>query len=358
MADDMGDKTEAPSQRKLSEARDKNQVAKSADLAGAVELLGLTILLAVAGTLVFDASGKFLKRVLGEEVGPESLHPDSFEPLVRDLGAQTAIASAPFLAAAVVLGTIAHVMQHGLLLSTHPLEPNFNKMNPISGFQRMFGLKSWVKGGMSVAKLVAVSAVVGVVLMNELPAVAGLPALSLAGVFRVVGSLMLKMAAWILVALLLIGVADYAYQWWQHRRELRMSKQEVKDEHKQSEGDPHVKSRRMRVMREIAQHRARQAVPKADVVITNPTHFSVAVQYDAKTMRAPRVVAKGVDHMAMQIRAIATQHDVPILERPPLARALYYGVDVGHEVPPEQYQAVAEVLAYVYRLKNSPVAAA
>jgi flagellar biosynthetic protein FlhB len=153
--------------------------------------------------------------------------------------------------------------------------------------------------------------------------------------------------------MLIIGVADYMYQRWQYTQDLKMTRHEVTDERKSMEGDPEIKARRFRMARQMALQRVNQAVPKADVIVTNPTHFSVALRYDAETMAAPRVVAKGVDFLAMRIRQIAMTHGVPIVERPPLARALYYGVEVGRDVPAEHYQAVAELLAYVYRLDES-----
>lgn len=356
MAEDMGDKTEAPSQRKLSDAREKGQVAKSADLSGAVDLIGAALLLACVGGALFELGGTLMKDQLVGGPGPDALDPASTEMMIREAGLKGGLAAFPFMIGAAVIAGASHILQVGLVWSGHPLTPDLNRLNPIAGMQRMLSGKGAVKGVMIVLKLVIIGAVAWRVLKGNMAEVAALPAMSLPAGMWTVATLAARIAAWVLLLLLAIGVADYGFNWWQHHKDLRMSKQEMKDEHKDMEGDPHLKARRMRVMRQLASQRAKQAVPKADVVITNPTHFSVAVRYEQDRGGAPRVVAKGVDHMALEIRRIAGEHDVPVLERPPLARALYYGVEVGQEVPPEQYQAVAEVLAYVYRLKQKAVA--
>jgi len=164
--------------------------------------------------------------------------------------------------------------------------------------------------------------------------------------------MLLILALWLAVILLLIGIIDWLYQRWQHKEDLKMTKQQVKDERRSMEGDPQVKGRRLRMMRDILVQQIQANVPVADVVVTNPTHFAVALRYDTETMRAPRVVAKGGDYMAQRIRLVAASAGVPIIERPPLARGLYFGTEVGQEISPVYYEAVAEILAYVYRLDN------
>jgi flagellar biosynthetic protein FlhB len=352
----MGDKTEAPSHRKLSEAREKGQIAKSADLSGAVDLIGTALLLAGVGGALFQLGGSLMQSQLTAGAGPDALDRHTTEMMLREAGLKAALAALPFMAGAALIAALSHVLQVGPVWSTQVLSPNFSRLNPVAGVQRLFSGKGAVKGVTIILKLVIVGAVAWRILRGQMAEVVALPALPLADGMLMVAVLAAKIAAWVLLLLLAIGVADYGFHWWQHLRDLRMSKQELKDEHKDMEGDPHLKSRRMRLMRQLATQRAKNAVPKADVVITNPTHFSVAIAYDQARAGAPRVVAKGVDHMAMEIRRIARDHDVPVLERPPLARALYYGVEVGQEVPPEQYQAVAEVLAYVYRLRQTAAA--
>ncbi len=347
----MGDKTELPSQRRLSDAHDEGRVAKSQDLAGAVDLIGAFVLLVLLGSTMVGAGGTLMRRSL-EDDATAQIGTAGLGLLGRDAIVHGLTAALPFLGGAFVVAAASHVLQSGIVWSGKPISPDLGKLNPITGIKRLFGLRGAMKTGMSTLKLALICAVAWPILLRDSARVATLPLLELPQAIREVFRMMSELALWVLAVLLTLGVADYAVSRWQHIRDLRMTKQEVKDEHKSMEGDPHLKGRRAKLMREIGKMRARQAVPKADVVVTNPTHFSVAIQYDQTSMRAPRVVAKGVDVLAMQIRHIAGEHKVPILERPPLARALYYGVEVGGEVPPDQYQAVAEVLAYVYRLRG------
>jgi len=189
-----------------------------------------------------------------------------------------------------------------------------------------------------------------VVVMRWVPALGEMPHMGLRTAVVLGLRAIVELMVWMLVALLIIGFADLKYQKWQHRHDNKMTKQEVKEEQKSMDGDPEMKQRRSRVAREIAMQRVQQDVPSADVVVTNPTHFSVALKYDSNTMAAPEVIAKGADYVALRIREVARVHGVPVIERPPLARALYRGVEVGQAVSPEHYEAVAEVLAYVYRI--------
>jgi flagellar biosynthetic protein FlhB len=358
VAEDMGDKTEQPTHKKLGDARDKGQIPKSLDLSGAVDLIGAALLLASVGALLFTLGGTLVRDQLVAGVGPEALGNGGGSSIlmIREALFKGGLAIVPFMIAAGIIAAVSHILQVGFQWSSHPLTPDLNRLNPITGFSRVFGTRGVVKGLLSALKLVLIGIVAFLVIRKELAVLAALPSLGLASGMMMIAVLAAKTAAWVLVFLLLVGVADYGFNWWQHRKDLRMTKQEVKDEHKDMEGDPYIKGRRMKIMRQLAQQRAQTAVPKADVVITNPTHFSVAIQYDISAGGAPKVVAKGVDFLAFEIRKIAKAHGVPILERPPLARALYYAVDVGGEVPPEQYQAVAEVLAFVYRLRQKAAA--
>jgi flagellar biosynthetic protein FlhB len=243
-------------------------------------------------------------------------------------------------------------MQFGLLFTMEPLTPKLDRLNPIAGVGRLLSRRNLVKTVMNTLKLIVVVTVSWLYLRSRLATVAGLPLLDTFQGAALIAKLVIELAIWLLALLLVMGGADFLYQKWQHTQDLKMTKEEVKDERRNMDGDPAVKGRRMRLMRDMAMQRVAAAVPRADVIVTNPTHYSIAIQYDEKTMRAPRVVAKGVDHMAMRIRHLAMIHKVPIIERPPLARALYAGCEVGQEVSPEFYQAIAELLAYVYRLES------
>jgi flagellar biosynthesis protein FlhB len=354
MPEDLGEKTEAPTSRRLEEARERGQVARSQDLAGAVDLLGGVLVLAVFGALLARSAMAIFRRVL-EDAGAWA-SPIGLGVLVRGVAVDAAIALSPLLGAVFVIGVMAHLVQTGPVLSTHALRPDLSRLNPIKGLGRLFDRRNGVRS-LSGLTRVAVAGVVGWLFVTgaarELTA---LPRLQLVQGVAVLGELLLHLALWLVALLVVLGLADLVFQRWQHHQDLRMTKDEVKDERRSMEGDPEVKGRRLRMARQIALQRLHAAVPHADVVVTNPTHFAVAIRYDQATMKAPRVVAKGADYLAMQIRHLAASHGVPIVERPPLARALYHEVEVGREISPEFYQAIAEVLAYVYRLEREAVA--
>lgn len=352
MADDLGERTEQPTSKRLEETRGRGQVAKSTDLSAALELIGATILLAVFGALLVETLGGIMRQVFEHGWRPGGPDLPSIPDFLGSVTIRAAQAALPFLGAMVLIAWLTQVSQTGLLLTTYPLQPKLERLDPIKGVGRLFARRNLVKTLTNSVKLVVVAAVSYLVLRRRLDDIALLPTLPFLGVVRAMFELLVELASWLLAILLVIGVIDYLYQRWQHTQDLRMTRQQVQDERKSMEGDPQIKGRRLRMARQIALQRAGTQVPHATVVVTNPTHFSVAIRYDPDTMRAPRVVAKGVDFLALRIRQIATLHEVPIVERPPLARGLYYGVDEGREIPPEFYQAVAEVLAFVYRAQE------
>lgn len=357
MAEDLGDRTEEPTPRKIAEAREKGQVAKSQDLSGAIDLIGAVVLLAVLGGWLVTELGGTMLRLLSDFGGPGAARLESATPLITLSVGQLVWALTPFMLAMVLIAYVSHVVQTGPLWTLQPLAPDLNKLNPITGLQRLFSADATIRTVTNIAKLSLVFAVGALYVGANLPRVAGLAALTPgAGIVQVL-AMAAELLAWLLAILLFMGVGDFMIQRRRHLKKLRMTKQEVQDERRSMEGDPQIKARRMRMARQIALQRAGVAVPQSDVVVTNPTHYSVALRYDPDTMPAPRVVAKGADWLALQIRQIAISHGVPIVERAPLARALYAAVEVGREVPPEHYQAVAEVLAYVYRLENRAAAA-
>ena len=293
-----------------------------------------------------------MRRLLGDASLGQFIDKNASDSVLVWAFTRGALMALPIMLLMMVVAYAAQFQQVKFLLTTEPLQPKLDKLNPVTGFQRLFGVRNVVKTLTNSAKLVIVSIIAVMVVMTHLDAIAGLPMLPLVAAFGVVADMVFHLIAWILATLLVLGYADYMYQKFQHNRDLRMTKQELKDERRNDDGDPEIKARHMRRAREIAMARAKQAVPKADAVVTNPTHYSVAIKYDPEKMAAPRVVAKGADFMAMRIRQLASLHAVPMVERPALARALYAAVEVGQEIPQEQYQAVAEVLAYVYRLEG------
>lgn len=359
MAEDMGDKTEQPTGRRLGDAREKGQIAKSADLTAGVDLAGAILVIALLGSFMT----KYLMVAMREcfatlaDVSLPHGNLDHCWPLIKSVATLGFIASVPILGLMTLIGVLGSVAQTGPLLTLEPLRPNLGKLNPIAGTARLFKLRNLIKTLTSILKLMIIGAIAWKMIMEASDKLVALPRLDLWSALAVLLEMMKHLAIWLVSILLLIGAADFFYQRWQHLQDLRMTKQEVEDERKGMESDPEMKRRQLKFARQIALQRVSQAVPKANVVVTNPTHFAVALHYEPDKMRAPRVIAKGADEMALRIRMLANTHGVPIVERPPLARGLYWGVDVGQEIDPEFYQACAEVLAYVYRLEKTAAAA-
>ncbi|MCC6660880.1 MAG: flagellar biosynthesis protein FlhB [Phycisphaerales bacterium] len=349
MAEEMGERTEQPTARRLSEARGRGQVAKSQDLASALDLVGGVLLIVFFGGSAITVLAAIMRRVLGDGAG-NPVDPASIRALLISTGLQAGWIIGPGLAMMLLVGVLAHGGQVGWLFTTEPLSPKFTRLNPVAGLKRLLSTRNLVKAALNVWKLALTGLIAALVIRHQLDELAALPRLAMAPALYLLALKALELVLWLLPLLVLIGVIDWMYQRWQHTRDLRMTRQEVKDERRSSEGDPEVKRRRFRMAYEIAMQRINQSVPQADVIVTNPTHYSVALRYDQATMRAPKVVAKGADHMAFRIRHVAVRSGVPIVERPPLARAIYHNVEVGQEVSPDLYEAVAEVLAYVYRI--------
>lgn len=352
MAEDLGDRTEEPTARKLSEARERGTVARSVDLAAAIVLAAAAVSIAYLGGNVMSGLGNTLRYELGQGMTELTSDAMSISAHLKATTVRSVLLAAPIVGALAAAAYAAHYLQVGWLFSVKPLMPTWSRLNLVKGLGQLFSQRNAVKSATSVLKLVVVGAISYALVRDSAAAVAALPGLTVAAGFVFMGELIFRLVLWILLLLAVIGLVDFLYQKWKHTKDLRMTKQEVKDDRKASDGDPEVRARRMKIARQIAMQRLRSDVPKADVVVTNPTHYAVALKYDAETMRAPRVVAKGADYLALQIRLIAAQAGVPIVERAPLARALYANVRVGGEVPQEQYEAVAEVLAYVYRLNE------
>jgi flagellar biosynthetic protein FlhB len=349
---DLGEKTEAPTARRRTEAREEGNVAKSQDLTAGVSLMGAILLLGVFGQRIFSGMKAMVEHMVGGRWSTDVTQ-------TGDLGAMCAVMIkdgttliAPLALGIFALCALAIIAQIGFLLTVKPITPSLNKLSPIKGFKQIFSLKAMMRLVMSMAKVAIVIAIVAVSIYLDLDRIAALAALETAPALAAGASLVYWIALRIALVLLLLGVIDFFYQRWQTERELRMSKQEVKEEFKRMEGDPLVKQRRTKVARQLIMQRLGQAVPQADVVVTNPTHFAVALSYDGDSMNAPKVVAKGADYLALRIRQLAALHSVPIVERKELARSLYRTVEVGQEIPPQFYSAVAEILAYVYRLNN------
>lgn len=352
MAEELGEKTEQPTGRRLSDARGKGQVAKSTELAGAIELGMAMIMLIVIGGWLFSGLGGVMRRVLEVQSDLTTTSVSDLMRTVRWAGMTALTITGPVLLIMFVVAALAHVWQVGLKLTTYPLQPKLDRLNPIAGVKRILGIRGLVKTALSIVKLAITSALGSIVIIVNMPEIVGLPNLHAMAAVSVLIKLIMLLAIWMIVVFLVLGVLDMIYQRWQHNRDLRMTKQEVKDERRSLDGDPEVKRRRAQIAYELAMQRIRKDVPQADVIITNPTHFAIALKYDPEKMASPMVTAKGADLMAYRIRELAAVHRIPIVERPPLARALYHNVEVGQSIHPEHFEAVAEVLAYVYRLER------
>jgi flagellar biosynthesis protein FlhB len=352
VAEELGERTELPTGKRLQEARGRGQVAKSQDLSAAVDLIGGVILIATLGGSAVAALAVLMRQVLDGQAPGSDLDAGSIRATLTWAGAHTGRIAAPALGLMFLVSFLAQVGQIGWHITTDPLRPKLERLNPASGLKKLFNTRNLVKTLLNSLKLALIATVATILIRSFLPSIAALPLLEMGPAMFKTLQLAAQLAAVLLAILLMLGLADYLYQRWQHTRDLRMTKQEVKEERRSMEGDPEIKARRFRMAREIAMHRIQQSVPTADVIVTNPTHFAVALRYDSGNMHAPKVVAKGADFLALHIRQIGAAHAVPIVERPPLARGLYWGVEVGREIAPEFYEAVAEVLAYVYRLKG------
>ena len=356
MAEDMGEKTEQPTGKRLSDARNKGKVAKSADLSAALVMSGATIVILVFGGAILDGLGTLMRYILSPEVLATDLAGGRIASDSALVFGQVVRMVAPVMICMAVVGYIAQVTQVGVMFSTKILQPNLGRLNIIGGMKKFFSIRSFVKGGLDLIKLLLIGAVVWAVVYSDWERVLAITALDVMPALGVAAAILLKVAIWVIVVLFVLGIADFSYQKWQHTQDLKMTRHEVKDERKASEGDTETKGRRLKLARQMAMQRLSRDVPRADVIVTNPTHFSVALKYDSKSMDAPRVIAKGADYLALKIRYIASAHGIPIVERPPLARAIYADVPVGREIHQAHYEAVAEVLAYVYRLEGRAAA--
>lgn len=345
------EKTEPATPKKRQEARQKGQVAKSPELPSAFILL-------FSFMILFMFGGFFRERFFGlftvsfNDYMRMELSQGNVIAIFRELAMSGVLLLAPLFIGAVVVALVVNYVEVGFLFTTHPLKPSLNKLNPISGFKRIFSLRSLVNLLKSLFKLLIVGLVVFSVLNSKKSGLFALSDMPVEYLFGFAGGITLELGLKIGVALVILAILDYFYQRYEYLKSLRMSKQDIKDEHKKMEGDPLVKNRIREKQRRVALRRMMQEVPKADVVITNPTHYAVALRYDASKMDAPQVIAKGQDYIALKIREVAREHGIVIMENKPLARALYDKVDIGGFVPADLFQAVAEVLAYVYRIKK------
>jgi flagellar biosynthetic protein FlhB len=349
---DRHDRTEPATQKRLDDARQRGQIPRSRDLTAAAVMLiaGLGLLFMGKGM------GGQLAEMMRGGLMFSADEVQSTDALLTALKAATGAALwaiAPVLGLTLIAALGAPLVLGGWSFSTTGMTPDLKRLNPVTGIGRMFSMRAWVELGKALGKFAVVGIAGAVVLWMERGALMGLAneptSQAIGHAISLAGTALLALTG----ALVMIAFIDVPFQLWHHKRDLKMTKEEVRKEMRESEGSPELKGRIRQMQRELAQGRMMQEVPKADVIIVNPTHYAVALRYDDKRNRAPVVVAKGVDHMAAKIREVAGEHGVPLFEAPPLARALHKSVDIGDEIPAQLYVAVAQILTYVFQLRTA-----
>jgi flagellar biosynthetic protein FlhB len=348
------EKTEEPTAKKLSDARKEGQVARSKELTTSTELIALFLTLKIFLGFMAD---RFLEAFRNIYQNIDLMSKDEFttvmaDGLLRDSITRIIIICLPVFMIAIVASFVVVLVQVKWKPSGKPLKPKFSKLNPISGFKKIFSKDKLFSLAIEVIKILLIAYIAYDTLKKEWSTLIILYDISLFQAIALIGDIVLDLGLKISIIFFAVGIADYLYQKFKFKKDMRMTKQEVKDEFKQTEGDPLVKRKIRSKMLEVSQRRMMQRLPEADVVITNPTHLAAAIKYDKEESGAPILLAKGADYLAMKIKEVAREHNIEIVENKPLARMLYYNVEVGSEIPPELYQMTAEVLAYVYKLKG------
>ena len=347
MASYADDKTEAPTPRRRQEARSKGQIARSQDLTSAVLLFAAFGGLYLFGTQLFSSLIAMVASGLSAE-SPQSLN--DLVPFSAALGLELIRKLGPILGGLFAVTLVILYAQVGWVFTWHPLMPSLTKVNPLNGIMRLFSARSFMMACINLLKLIFVASVAYMTLSGSANVIVHAFTFDFHDIVVLGGTLLFELGMKLSAALLILALIDCAWQRYRHERDLRMTKEEVKDELRSMEGDPNIKRRRRQLQLQLAMQRLRKDVPKADVVVTNPTHYAVAIQYDPDSMVAPKVVAKGADYVAIRIRQIAAEFGIPLVERKPLARALYESVEVGRYIPERFYRAVAEILAYIYEI--------
>ncbi|MBZ4663088.1 MAG: flhB [Caloramator sp.] len=345
------DKTEEPTPKKLKEAREKGQVAKSIDLTSSIILMGATVILIILSDFYFEYGRAFINQSF-MLISKNELTYKSIMSVLLFMIKNGFIASMPIIFTVMILGIISNIAQIGLIISKEGLKPQISKLNPINGFKRFFSKRSIIELFKSIAKISLIayysykyvsSVIFDILKISDLNPEGIIPFAS-----RIINGQLVRLV----FILFILGIIDFVIQKRQLKKELKMSKEEIKEEMKQTEGNPQIKSKIKQKQREIAMRRMMHEVPKATVVVTNPTHFAVALKYEKAQSGAPKVIAKGSDFLALKIKEVANKANVPIIENKEVARSLYYKCEINDEIPIELYQVVAEIIAYIYSLKK------
>lgn len=346
-----GEKTEKPTARRIDDARKKGQVAKSADLTAALVIGAILMILTWYGPSALGHIVRIIRHFMVHQLADmagSALTMEGFLKLFNAATLHMMMLMAPFLLGAMVMGVLVNLFQVKPLFATEAIKPNLKKLNPIEGFKRLFSQRAFIELGKGLLKIAVVSAVCFGIIQSQYDQLLGTSQMAILKASHLLFQLILSLTFGVVIALLAIGVVDWKVQIYQLMKQLRMTKQEIKDEMRNTEGNPEVKRKIKSQGQAMARKRMLANVPKADVILVNPTHYSVAIQYDPDECPAPRVIAKGVDALALKIREIAREHQIPIVENKPLARSLYDAVEVEHMIPPHLFVAVAQVLAFVF----------
>ncbi|MBM7560601.1 flagellar biosynthesis protein FlhB [Fusibacter tunisiensis] len=348
------EKTEQPTAKKIRDTREKGQVPQSKDLNGAFSLLAVFAALSFLSDFYVDEIFGFYHFIMNLTEDPIFLYSSQgINQLLQEVLLTILKLSLPPLVVAMIVGVLLSYMQVGVLFTIEPIKPKLNKINPLKGFKNMFSTRSLVELLKSLFKAGLILYVSWTFITSRISEILLTMELETGQIVLIMWDLVFGVVIRSALILFVIAVFDFAFKKWKNKKDIMMTKQEIKDEYKQSEGDPQLKAKIKEKQRAFAMSRMMQEVPKADVVITNPTHYAIAVQYDSNLGDAPRVVAKGQDLVAQNIKRVATENEVPLVENKPLAQGLYKAVDIGDFIPPDFYEAVAEVLAYVYTLKRN-----
>ena len=352
-----GEKTEPATQKKLDDARKKGQVAKSREITNGLELLALFLILKFwvghMGIQFLDIFNNVYNKIPELVMFREGMMPErDISIIFRHMALQVLLIIAPILVVAFLIAFVTDVAQVKWKPTLEPMKPKFSKLNPLKGFKKFFSLNALVELVKSIAKIGLILYICYSYLKDKWAMLLNLYDVTLMQALQLAAETVTDLGIRIALLYMVIAFADFAYQKIKFKNDMKMTKQEIKEEYKQQEGDPQIKGKIRQKMRESSMRRMMQDLPQADVVITNPTHYAVAIKYDPKVADAPLVIAKGEDYLAARIKEAAREHHIEIVENKPLARMLYANVDIGQAVPPELYQAVAEVLAFVYQLQG------
>lgn len=348
---DLQEKTEEATPQRRDDYRKQGQVVQTRELSSALALFGLALVIWFMGRMAVEQFFEIYNFLYKTQLLATVKNGDVM-PALAYAFKKIFLITLPVYVILFTVGVASTVVQIGFLFSEEAMKPNLNKINPLEGLKRLFGLKSLVEGMKAIFKFALVSTVIYFVLRNEYAVIPKLMYYKPIEIFSYIGILVFKSMVSIGGLMIVLAAVDYLFQRYDMEKQMRMTKQEVKEEAKSREGDPLIKARIRKIQKDMSNNRMMADVPKADVIITNPTHLAIAIKYDPENYAAPMILAKGADHIAAKIRELAKEHEIPIVENKPLARTIYKTLEIGQAIPRELFEAVAEVLAYVFKLRR------